>query len=514
MKCVLRFFLILCSLSGRAYAADSTSGVLTFFGNRAQGDNTARELVGMTNHINKFDQEKNYIVTSLTPEYNHSLNHTEMAQALWGCYYLQDTDVLKITGTAHGDRLSRDLDAHWFYLPDNYRGSICFKPVIQNIIIPLDLYWAMDTWVRGLFVRVEAPLAYTKWDLNANFTTVETEFTQSGPTILLERAENYFCSNNRAIAPETTYIPLACSKFCSYDCTKNKDKTGLADIRIDIGWQFLLEQEYSCGAFARCVAPTGNKPTSEWLFEPLIGNGHHWEFGVGITGATIMWHNEEGTKGLSFTGEALVTHLCTSHQNRVFDLKDKPLSRYMFAQKTGELTYAPIANLTSCVGKVSYPAQASIIALFTYSHFNWSFDLGYNFWARSQQNFSPACHTKTNECDECGKCIVQKGNLHKWYLPFSDANIHKQGTRPNTQPLTSAEIAYSDIKASSISNKIFTHIDYTWTHHAQLPHLGIGCELEFGHAGSFPANEKSCSSYNKSIAVSQGGVWIKGGATF
>src|SRR5439155_22909154 len=104
--------------------------------------------------------------------------------------------------------------------------------------------------------------------------------------------------------------------------------------------------------------------------------------------------------------------LFNAHQCRVFDLCGKPNSRYMLASKlttqtngldgntvTGTLgstnvqtasnyqfdnQFAPVANLTRRNVCVSVAVQGDVAAKFAYNNgcgFSW--DLGYNFWARS-----------------------------------------------------------------------------------------------------------------------------------
>jgi hypothetical protein len=524
-------------VSSAAIVADATTSVTPLLSFRSQGQDLARQKVGTVGHEYLADMDAHNFNITLAPEYTRSFNGDAITKSLFGCYYLHDCK-LNITGSDVAVRADTDLLADWFYLAPDYEGTISFKPVVQNFNADLSLYWGMDKWVKGMFFRVSAPLTYTKWDLGACFKTTVSG-TDSETTTFLHDSEDFFCSKGVVVYDDATYNPLTCARFCGCNGCDENTKTRIADVHADLGWNFLLDQDYNLGLFARVVAPTGNKAKGEWLFEPIVGNGGHWELGGGLTGSAILWRNQEENKHFGFYVDANVTHLFNAKQNRVFDLKDKPLSRYMLAVNS-DLVTAPLANLTSCKMDVHVAVQADVTAMFNYTSNKWSYDLGYNFWARSCEKFGcddncDSCDScdSCNSCDDCcGACIIKNDNVPAWQLNNTDANIHAD-TDSASVVLTDTMIDYDGAKTKGMSHKVFGHINYAWTdsYENYVPFLGLGGFAEFGINSGCCDDCNSCDnscntctdicnscdddcSCCNNASLSQWGVWLKGGVSF
>jgi len=81
----------------------------------------------------------------------------------------------------------------------------------------------------------------------------------------------------------------------------------------------------------------------------------------------------------------LAEHLDTPVQNGLQGANDVPAIAQFFNE------YTPIANLTTLDVNVSVGIQADITAMLNYTHCNWSYDLGYNFWGRTCEKISLRC---------------------------------------------------------------------------------------------------------------------------
>src|SRR5205814_7832438 len=114
--------------------------------------------------------------------------------------------------------------------------------------------------------------------------------------------------------------------------SSKKSKTGFAELRGEFGWNWLRER-YRFGFNIQAAAQTVTRPKEEVVLEPEIGNGKHWELGVGIKSLWSMWRSEDEEKHFDFIVEADITHLFKAKQRRTFDLIGKPNSRYMLAEK-------------------------------------------------------------------------------------------------------------------------------------------------------------------------------------
>ena len=73
------------------------------------------------------------------------------------------------------------------------------------------------------------------------------------------------------------------------------------------------------------AAPTGKRPKAEYLFEPMVGNGGHWEVGAAFTSHMLFWSSESGESHAGGYLDVNVTHLLKAHQKRCFDLCNKKI---------------------------------------------------------------------------------------------------------------------------------------------------------------------------------------------
>jgi hypothetical protein len=369
--------------------------------------------------------------------------------------------------------------------------------------------------------------------------------------------------------------------------------------------------DYHIGAGIRVAAPTGSRIHGTHLFEPVIGNGKHWEVGAQITGHALLWENECQDDAISFYLNANLTHLCASNQYRTFDLKGKPLSRYMLAEDMGQPvegdlvgrnpgdvaytapnyyffnTFAPVANFSTLDVRVSIALQADIAAQFTYIHKNLSVDLGYDFWGHTCEQIKSQC---------LGSCSLATFPANTWALKgdayvFGFATATDSGTpslftanaalglsatesaatlhagtnfpaQGTTDPATIAaakdnpnidnpKLAYAGTTPTALSSiiggsiatqtntsvqpimitaddidvagtkghtqKIYAHVSYGWTDCAHfIPFIGGGGFAEFGSQNNNGSTvcSSSCSNSCNNCAISQWGLWIKGGVSF
>ena len=226
--------------------------------------------------------------------------------------------------------------------------------------------------------------------------------------------------------------------------------------------------------------------------------------------------------------------------------------------------FSPVANLTMTKIKVSAAVQGDVALKFTYNNGNgFSWDLGYNFFGRSCEKI---CRTGSTPLSD-GRTWALKGDAYVYGVDFSgravalaatescatihhgtnnvnfqssdytqaNANIDNPEfalienspgsfilldfwtgfqTETSIQPifLTEADV---DLQGTRIiSNKIFTHFNYSWLDRERwIPFVGIGASVEVAHHKQNAVNEQCCPSC-RSTGVSQGAIWIKGGAAW
>lgn len=492
------WYLTLLFLTSAHINVNSTS----YYYVRSQASNSALELAGWTHEVNLFNDGscENYHTNAITFEYMQSFNTNGITRSLLGDDCLQNTSCpsFKVTGSRVANRGATDWLADYLGLPTDFESTITLKPKIQNYLVDFNGYYGLDAVHKGLYFRVHAPVVHTQWNLNYQETVdvvgtapyIAGYFTdQSDPRNQLN--DDFYSYMTNADTPNLgstlltptnlvdtiSIAPLAYSRWAG--ACQRKEKTALAEITMALGYNFWQCDNYHAGFNIRGALPTGNRPKGDYLFEPIVGNSHHWELGAGFTGHYTFWNGCTNDRSMGIYLDANLTHLFADRQVRVFDLKNGCNSRYMLASRLGEpvdplftagsagqnpsaefqFAYSPVANLTRSFVDVSIGVQADITLLFNYTHCNWSLDCGYNLWARSKENI---------KFETCGPCKNPLINNQRWvlkgdaqmvgFLPGeafplsasqSKATIH-QGTNhyagPNTDPTSNAQAGINGVR--------------------------------------------------------------------
>jgi hypothetical protein len=446
MKSFLKKILsITALLSIVAVEANNVTPTLVY---RSQGFHGDRQRnVGEVGHINLYDMESWYGTIDMAVGYMRSFRSTRIARCLFGDDLICNDNcknTIKVQGSGVTTRDAKAWLADYLYLNCEYDGSFQIDPLIQNVMVDLDFYLGLDEWANGLYFRIYGPINWTKWQPRLCVTdpaTVLTDscstgyFSPSGNEVLLDSLADYFNGEAPATVDGITFQGLKFAKMPNCDETR----TGFADLRAELGWNFLQDEDYSLGVGIHVAAPTGNKRRAEFVMDPTVGNGNHWELGGTVHGHYVFWRSEDEEKHFGFYVDAVVTHLFKAKEQRTFDLLNKDNSRYMLATKftktvtnnlAGRTTagvatasstaatsqfnnvYAPVANLTTTDVKVDIGVQADVVAMFNFTARGFSWDIGYNFWGRSCEDID--C---PEECDPCNTdSIFLTANKDTWAL--------------------------------------------------------------------------------------------------
>ena len=398
---------------------------------RSQGSDASRKLVGVANKTHMYTDSW-YLNASAMPEYGQTFRANELAKCLFGDDL--NCNTIKIQGSNVADRDPKAWLADYFYLAPDFDGTISFTPRIKNFLVDLDVYVGLDSWAEGLYFRAHGPLAWSNWNLNfCESCDVETTnsfrpgyFTPDTlqNNQLLQSFGEYGAGDSPLNTSGTAGQPELGVAFNGLKFAKitpcSRSRTGFADLRLELGYDMLRSERGHFGLNVQVAAPTGGKRRAEFAFDSVIGNGNHWEAGGGLTAHYIFWKCQDEDKHWGFYVDANITHVISAKEQRTFDLCARPNSRYMLAEKLGtpvtflladtdvddaagavapiaqfQGEYTPVANLTSLNVNVSIGFQADIAAMLNFTSNHWSFDLGYNFWARSCEKIS-----KPQPCDD------------------------------------------------------------------------------------------------------------------
>lgn len=455
MKLSQKSFLLISAL----LSAQPSAPVVPYYSIRSQSVDAARELAGWTQQVNLFNKESFYSTVALTPEYTHSFRSRNITSCLFDT--CEDCPTITVSGSRVADRGPNDWLADYFYLPTDFKSTFRIQPSITNLMLDFNFYFGLDGLANGLFFRVHAPLVQTRWDLDF-CETVSVQGTNTHPagyfTPLAMPASsllNNFTEYAAGYAPdslgEVLFQPLQYANITNDSHTRSR----LAEIQAVLGWNFLQDEDYHLGAGVRFAAPTGNAPDGTYLFEPVVGNGKHWELGAHLTTHAQLWRSENEAHSLGAYLDANITHLFAAKQMRTFDLKNKPFSRYMLAAQhtyptenlqgsvdpvgqammpiftvpTSQFNYnyVPLANLTTFQVRVSAAVQVDLAAQITYATHGFTADLGYDFWYRSCEKIQKSCNCPLNPNLD-GNTWTLKGDSYAFGF---EPNMPLNGATPN-----------------------------------------------------------------------------------
>lgn len=430
----------------------SQANVIPLIIPRSQSVDAARDLVGMTRYINLYNPEDCiYGAWAFTFEYQKTNKPFDISECLFGDDIVDDVDpFIKVSGSQVGDRNETDWLADYFGLPTDFESKLTFKPEAHSYIFDVAFYIGLDEWLEGLYFRCHAPVVGAHFNLHFNEEIIAAGVNDYvagyfGPTAV-PRAQllaNFtdFAARGQTpdLGPDVLFVPLG--KAIISDTHHNTVR--LSDIQVAFGWNFIQCDDHHFGLNIRGSAPTGTRPEGIYLFEPLAGNGHHWELGLGVTSHFDIFTDYCRDRYVAFYFDANLTHLFGARQTRTFDLNDKPLSRYMLVEKMGapvtnlfvsatsgtisdiiptaqfQNVYTPLANLTTFDVEVRVAAQIDAVAMIDIQWCDWNIDFGYNFWAKTCQRIKP-CNIAAIPFDG-NTDYALKGDAHTYGFVAADA---------------------------------------------------------------------------------------------
>ena len=404
---------------------------------RSQTVDAARELAGWSQQLFLCCSDQLNGTVAITPQYTRSFHSYQLASCLFGSDCFTNTCLKKtitVSGSQVPGRLATDWLADYAGLPTDFQSTITFNPVVDSFLFDINAYLGRDCWYPGLFFKIQAPIVNLRTSLkfsekvtSPGVNNYAAGYFGPNPVVRSNLLTTFTDFIGDSQTPEidplngVNFLPLCAGKL-GVPCIERLEETRLSDIEVVLGWNFLLEPDYCLGAGMVVRGPTGTHVRGTFLFEPQIGNGHHWELGAFIPAQWTCWNNESTDRSLTFTFEAYLTHLFSAHQCRTFDLKNNGCSsKYMLAELLAtpvgpflfgngsnnpggptagtfqpevqfQNIYSPVANLTHIPVIVSNAIQADIALMLSYQHCSLCYDFGYDFWAKSRNKIR-VCNT-------------------------------------------------------------------------------------------------------------------------
>jgi hypothetical protein len=262
----------------------------------------------------------------------------------------------------------------------------------RQTVVGGGFHWRQSLWRseekgRGFWFDFSFPVENIKNEMNLteNITSPVTINTAPGTA-------GYIVANNMIAAFQQTgwnYGKID-------DSASAMKRTGVADIEIKFGYEWLDQKPCHVESYIGVIAPTGNKPTATYVFEAIVGNGGHvgveWGSNVGIE----LWSNDCGDRSLRAEMACNSKYLFKKEQLRSLDLKYKPWSRYiqLYANQAAAVAAATAGNIYSFTPGINILTQEVEVTPGFINDMNcaWLFqakgfraELGYNLYARRSE---------------------------------------------------------------------------------------------------------------------------------
>lgn len=284
----------------------------------------------------------------------------------------------------------------------DFRSYISIAPIQTSV--GLGFYYKQSLWRnddanRNLYCSVSTPIISVKNELHFHEHVIKDGGgpNDSANTVVVANMQEAFMQ----------------SDWC-YGKILNKElvATGLGDIEVKLAYEWLQRIPFRLESYVGMVIPTGTRPQSIVVFEPIVGNGHHWGIMYGSTGGIQLMYNEEHCSGLRMEFAAQSQHLFANTQTRSFDLINRPWSRYIQlyankaqAEEAAELaTQGPPQDLIApnlCTPGINlFTQKVSVkpgyshngMTAFVYSYKKLQAEGGYGFWCRRADCVTLKCN--------------------------------------------------------------------------------------------------------------------------
>ena len=315
-------------------------------------------------------------------------------------------------------------------------------------------------------------------------------------------------------------------------------KWNLADIPIMVGYDFCKSDASHLGVYLKFVIPTGtriNPCLLQYVLTPVIGNGRHFEFGVGLTGHANIWSCDTSSFGVY--GDGYIDYMYGACQTRTFDLPGQPMSRYALVyplqgdQTAGYTvgdTMAAVGDLNLYQGNVN-ATRGEFMVDFIWACNSWEIGAGYAFTGQTSEKMNcnacgplglgnayalvgetyqqlfgvgPVTSTDNTTGTFTTEAYKDPAALTNFFYLGQTGNAAQvaKGENPafvygSDTPIDEAAFGLpqgpgncSGLMSSQILNKIFGHIDYVWRDCAWQPEIGIVGSVGFVPQGKPTAN--------------------------
>lgn len=428
-------------------------------------------------------------------------------------YFMPDCTTCMEATNHVTDVTINSLDAQHFNIistsDDDFTSNISFS--MNQSVMGLGLHYKqLFLWnekeTEGWWASISSPITRVKNTVNLCETVIDPAVTLTTDAVATMKEafnQSAWC-----------YGKVAC------DCPKAK--TGLADIEVKVGYEFLPCADAHFAGYAGLIIPTGNKAKAEYVFEPIVGNGGHVGLATGMEGGYIFWKNDCKNRWFSCEFSTHTQYLFKNTQKRSFDVKNKPWSRYQAvyanqaqAQEAIDTNnpYLFTPGINVFTSKVEVTPRLShnmtTAAIFNASAFR--IEVGYNLFCRQAECVKLDCPWPTDENAPAFKAAItsidEETNLiNPSRTIYASGKLNQAEVGFPIADYTDGEITEDQLDMQSathpaiVTNTFHLALGYRWDNMNFPIHLDGGASYEFAQ--------------DNNTVLDRWAVWAKTGFAF
>ena len=484
-----------------------------FLMQRPMSDDLAMEYSSWHKHFNKLDEHKKVDVKKVdvkkeeikkdeklggcfqsVPFYAKSTNKSDLADYFG---YQDDENIYGYIFVGHeltdGATSLSPLEVLWdpaaaVGSSSELNAKANFNPTREAFGLRLDYHQSFDHVLENLFAKVSVPVVYVKTNMGINYTGTITTQTLPG------RADTVSLLDYLAGNVTSDYqTALTHAKI-----NGARTKVGVADIHLTLGYKLLKEENQHLTAALNLVVPTSNKPSGEYLFEPVYGNAGHLGLGATIDGVFDVWSKKEDEMSLDLVFAAKYKYLFKSREVRTLGIKDMS-SRvidshgfYKLGGMVGDERVFPLANILTRDVEVTPGGQFEALANLSFAWQSFHFDFGYNLFAKERE---------VVDVNNWKDHLYGSLDIASSYNPATDSAGFLSGDANNNTLITSEYLdTWAITTPAQVTHKVHATVNYEFEDWKYPMMFGFGGSYEF-----LPGRNAGLEGY---------AIWAKAGVSF
>jgi hypothetical protein len=262
-------------------------------------------------------------------------------------------------------------------------------------------------------------------------------------------------------------------------------KTGIADLELNVGYFAICGDTCHLESYVGLIIPTGNKPCGKYIFEPIVGNNHHWAISFGSAYGFELWACDSFTVDLECATDS--RFLFSNTQCRSLDLVDKQWSRYMWLYPNDQAI--SLADITPGINFLTRSMRVEPRLVFTHNSAlvafgdYWKAEVGYNLYVRQAERVCLCGFTEgpgiVGIDPEDTTVLHTKNNATMRQYGITPAQFIGVDIDPNFVPIKAADLnLQSAAHPFTMTQTAYAAIGYRWSNHRHEPSLSIGGDYE------------------------------------